>query len=639
VKALTSVTVNPHNLFFLLNSSQPTPLLITTVTFLIFTFFVTSGSCYLDVKTLFSNPVLVMVVADKNANIKIPLNAVNILRVIAFLCLNNQNCNIKIPRIVIKLNKPNKPSILTLVNSLILVAHTNFIFPLRWLTKKISIAECDILFRCNLWKNSMADRKNKHQLSTWLSLNILNLSIIINLRNSFVNISDVSFGASKTILPIELISVNQQIVFGSQLAIDCALALNSYSPRSKQNFIIQYFFPFKKGFYFSDARWIRIAKPRVVSLILSTISYFYPLIFKSNSDYVNSSVILILLNGCWHLKSIFKFKHIPCPLFFTPWPLLISSSLPLPIILFFFCTAEINREIKISSSNILIPMDYLIFEFNLVNTIGSTSRIFIFYSSSFNIIILILFLSEAILFLSIFWGQFIMLLSPNRMYPSWVILPSTCELTSTGSFLLSHASICGGYGYTIRDKFLSSSHSTSYIILVSAENFISLQMKEFRNLGFLLNNSIYGCLFFFLTTFHFIHLVVGILLLGLYFGNYFLFQTHFSLRLFGISVQVFPQLEYFIILLLYWHFIEFLWLVIDFIEGLKPGIHVISSLFFIYQHFLGQNHQPVIFAVSVQDQPAVIFLVQSGFLSFLSRIQRNLCHYRFLSLLCLSLVS
>jgi heme/copper-type cytochrome/quinol oxidase subunit 3 len=53
----------------------------------------------------------------------------------------------------------------------------------------------------------------------------------------------------------------------------------------------------------------------------------------------------------------------------------------------------------------------------------------------------------------------------------------------------------------------------------------------------------------------------------LYFGNYFLFQIHFSLRLFGISVQVFPQLYesfYLFLQLLYWHFIEFLWLVIDF---------------------------------------------------------------------------
>jgi heme/copper-type cytochrome/quinol oxidase subunit 3 len=182
----------------------------------------------------------------------------------------------------------------------------------------------------------------------------------------------------------------------------------------------------------------------------------------------------------------------------------------------------------------------------------------------FIIILQAIIFSEAILFLSIFWGHFHIIFSPIRFYLSWVILPSTCELTSTGSFLLSHASVCGGYGYTIRDKFLSSPHSTSYIILVSAEKFISLQMKEFRNLGFSMNDSIYGCLFFFLTTFHFFHLVVGIILLGLYFGNYFLFQIHFSLRLFGISVQVFPQLEYFTIQLLYWHFIEFLWLVIDF---------------------------------------------------------------------------
>jgi len=293
--------------------------------------------------------------------------------------------------------------------------------------------------------------------------------------------------------------------------------------------------------------------------------------FLSNIFYSNS-IILILMYGCWHLQSIFSFQNIPCPLFFTPWPLLVSSSLALPIILFVtFWNREVTREIKVSSSNIFLSTSIFGYSFSSLKFYSSKNSLFypllsnlslLFYHFAFTFYFIIF--SEAILFLSIFWGHFHIIFSPIRFYLSWVILPSTCELTSTGSFLLSHASVCGGYGYTIRDKFLSSPHSTSYIILVSAEKFISLQMKEFRNLGFSMNDSIYGCLFFFLTTFHFFHLVVGLILLGLYFGNYFLFQIHFSLRLFGFHFSQFQFYPFFTIQLLYWHFIEFLWLVIDF---------------------------------------------------------------------------
>ena len=49
--------------------------------------------------------------------------------------------------------------------------------------------------------------------------------------------------------------------------------------------------------------------------------------------------------------------------------------------------------------------------------------------------------------------------------------------------------------------------------------FISLQGKEFRILALLINDSLYSCLFFFLTGLHFFHLVYGLLLLSLIFWN------------------------------------------------------------------------------------------------------------------------
>jgi heme/copper-type cytochrome/quinol oxidase subunit 3 len=42
-----------------------------------------------------------------------------------------------------------------------------------------------------------------------------------------------------------------------------------------------------------------------------------------------------------------------------------------------------------------------------------------------------------------------------------------------------------------------------------------LQLKEFLILGLSINDSVYSCLFFFLTGLHFFHLLVSLLLLSL----------------------------------------------------------------------------------------------------------------------------
>merc|ERR1711982_146912 len=65
--------------------------------------------------------------------------------------------------------------------------------------------------------------------------------------------------------------------------------------------------------------------------------------------------------------------------------------------------------------------------------------------------------------------------------------------------------------------------SSSFLIFFSlfsfclAWTFVSLQIKEFRIMGLSINDSIYSCVFFFLTGLHFSHLLLGLLLLGLFF--------------------------------------------------------------------------------------------------------------------------
>merc|ERR1712048_938735 len=92
-------------------------------------------------------------------------------------------------------------------------------------------------------------------------------------------------------------------------------------------------------------------------------------------------------------------------------------------------------------------------------------------------------------------------------------LPDPCELTFANTLLLSNAAISLG------NAFISLEISSQFLIFFSlfsfilAWTFISLQIKEFQIMGLSINNSVYSCLFFFLTGLHFFHLLVGLFLL------------------------------------------------------------------------------------------------------------------------------
>merc|ERR1712211_145416 len=115
-----------------------------------------------------------------------------------------------------------------------------------------------------------------------------------------------------------------------------------------------------------------------------------------------------------------------------------------------------------------------------------------------------------------------------------------------------------------RSAVVSLESSCSFSILFSlfsgilAWAFISLQIKEFRVMGFSINDSVYSSVFSLLTGLHFFHLVVGLFLLSLYYCSCsFHCKIDNLVTIRSSEVHLYYNLQVF-----YWHFLESLWLFI-----------------------------------------------------------------------------
>ena len=138
-----------------------------------------------------------------------------------------------------------------------------------------------------------------------------------------------------------------------------------------------------------------------------------------------------------------------------------------------------------------------------------------------------------------------------------IYLPDPCELTYGNTILLSNAAVSLNFVYLSKDSLgiqdWSLAFSIYFIVL-----FITLQLKEFKYLGFYQNDSLTGCSFIFTTGLHFSHVVVGLIIVGIttnsmasgIVSNFLYSHVSLSMNLY-LSVQV-----------LYWHFVEVVWLVI-----------------------------------------------------------------------------
>merc|ERR1711981_657830 len=135
-------------------------------------------------------------------------------------------------------------------------------------------------------------------------------------------------------------------------------------------------------------------------------------------------------------------------------------------------------------------------------------------------IVFLLFLtSEALLFVSFFWASFHSLSSPSFICfgTEGFYCPDPCQLTFANTLLLSNAAVSLGGAFVSLEISMSSLIFFSLFSFMLGFTFISLQIKEFRIMGLSINDSVYSSLFFFLTGLHFFHLLLGLLLLSLFF--------------------------------------------------------------------------------------------------------------------------
>merc|ERR1712017_46071 len=173
------------------------------------------------------------------------------------------------------------------------------------------------------------------------------------------------------------------------------------------------------------------------------------------------------------------------------------------------------------------------------------------------LVFLIFVFSEAVLFVSFFWSSFHSSFSPTLgIWPvEGLYLPDPLELAFANTLLLSNAAVSLGGAFVSRE-ILCSSNIFSLLSFILGWTFISLQLKEFLILALSINDSVYGSVFFFLTGLHFFHVVVGLVLISfVLWSSNFLFKSVFVIR-------VSERYLFYSLQLIYWHFVEVLWLFI-----------------------------------------------------------------------------
>ena len=144
----------------------------------------------------------------------------------------------------------------------------------------------------------------------------------------------------------------------------------------------------------------------------------------------------------------------------------------------------------------------------------------------------------------------------GTLAPTGYALPSTCTV------LLSNSGLSLALVFLGRVGMVLLSADGGPVIPGLAFTFQSLQIKEFRGIILYMNESIYSCVFFLLTGLHLFHVVLGMLVL--------VHQSHCPgyHRSVGTRIPCCHRIRTHHLLqalqLVYWHFVELLWLLIHY---------------------------------------------------------------------------
>ena len=252
----------------------------------------------------------------------------------------------------------------------------------------------------------------------------------------------------------------------------------------------------------------------------------------------------------------FKCKHPFHMVKSSPWPFVTAQTLfifVLALVNFLHYTIYSSLAVFVSFAIFLLPVSYWFRDIIRESTFMGVYTLAVQKNLRTGMVLFIV--SEVMFFFSLFWAFFHFSLSPSiwigSVWPPYGIITispwgipllNTIILISSGvSITYAHKALCLG-----KSKF-DVLEGLAITILLGLF-FMGCQLYEFRHAPFSINDSVYGSIFFLITGFHGLHVVIGTVFITVNFIrvvlNHFFVETHLG---FEFSIW-------------YWHFVDVVWI-------------------------------------------------------------------------------
>nr|YP_009714564.1 cytochrome c oxidase subunit III [Bombus waltoni]QGK86771.1 cytochrome c oxidase subunit 3 [Bombus waltoni] len=239
----------------------------------------------------------------------------------------------------------------------------------------------------------------------------------------------------------------------------------------------------------------------------------------------------------------------------SPWPIIVSFNL-MNIMLGLISWIYMKNILIINFNIIIFSSSSLLWFRDIVreSTFQGMHSQIIVKMLKFSMIMFII--SELFLFISFFWAFFHNSISPpiefNLIWPPKMIKtfnPFEIPLLNSIILIMSGFTVTLSHYYILNNKFKSTIYMLICTIILGL--FFSLmQLFEYYNSSFCINDSFYGSIFFLSTGFHGMHVIMGTLML--LYSLIRMINKHFS------SIHH-VNFEFSI---WYWHFVDVIWLFI-----------------------------------------------------------------------------
>ena len=274
----------------------------------------------------------------------------------------------------------------------------------------------------------------------------------------------------------------------------------------------------------------------------------------------------------------YKSRHYFNNLLFTPWPFCIGICL---FNLIYLSILMVNKYYLISTSFslwILCFFIYLLIEsingwvFEIVEEsfygkYTKKLRAALFYG------FLLFLISEAMLFGSFFWAYFDRLFHLSYV-TGFLSVPTTVETIRWFQEPLYATILLLGSGYTANSSYyffkcndilsLKKAYFFSFLTNFLGCVFLYIQYLEYHHLNFTISDTVYCSVFYVLTGFHGIHVIIGNLFL---FFQYWLKFKYRDNRTYGLAFA-----------LIYWHFVDIIWIFLFFTVYFFNNLDYLSVL-------------------------------------------------------------